>query len=259
MVITTHASLILTGAGFAAGFVDSIAGGGGIISLPALLAAGIPPHLALGTNKLQSALGTSLAGANYARSGLLVRSQIALGMACTAIGGIGGAIVVTHASPDGLRLGIPFLLVAVFLYALVSPRFTSDRGGIMRPRMTQVAFSAVCGLILGFYDGFFGPGVGSFWTLAFVVLLGFSLPQATANTKAMNLTSNVVALSWFGGHGHVAWGLGLAMGAANMTGAAIGSSIALRRGARFIRVVFLIAVAATLAHLVWQSVIGGYG
>jgi uncharacterized membrane protein YfcA len=244
---------LLLVAGFAAGFVDAIAGGGGIISLPALLAFGLPPHLALGTNKLQAALGTTLATANYARRGLLERSQLRLGVLFTAAGALTGALLVSHLPSGWLARVVPWLLVAIFVYVARSPRVGA---AARRPMMRVSVFSIVFGLSLGFYDGFFGPGTGSFWTVAFLGLLGFTLPRATANTKAMNLTSNVVALAWFAFHGDVAWRLGLAMGASNVAGAFVGSSLAIERGARLIRTVFLAVVAATLGRLVWRSLVG---
>jgi len=241
---------LLAAAGFGAGLVDALAGGGGIISLPALLAFGLPPHVALGTNKLQAALGTTLATGNYARRGLVERAQLPLGVACTALGALAGALLVTRVPSDWLGRLVPWLLLAIFVYVVRSPRIGS---AARRPSMGLRAFSVLFGLSLGFYDGFFGPGTGSFWTFAFVGLLGFTLPRATANTKAMNLTSNVVALGWFAVHGDVAWRVGLAVGAANIAGALVGSSLAIDRGARLIRAVYLVVVAATLARLVWRT------
>jgi uncharacterized membrane protein YfcA len=241
---------LLASAGFAAGLVDAIAGGGGIISLPALLAFGLPPHVALGTNKLQAALGTALATGNYARRGLLDRSQLPLGIACTAAGALAGALLVSRVPSVWLARVAPWLLLAILVYVVRSPGLGSAPRA---PSMKVRVFSLVFGPSLGFYDGFFGPGTGSFWTVAFVGLLGFTLPRATAHTKVMNLTSNVVALAWFAVHRDVAWRLGLAVGAANVAGALVGSSLAIERGARLIRGVFLVVVAATLASLVWRS------
>jgi uncharacterized protein len=252
-----HLSPIATGvlglAGFSAGFVDAIAGGGGIISLPALLAVGLPPHLALGTNKLQAGLGTSVAATNYARKGWLASSELPLGVLCTACGALAGAALVTRLPSLWLARLVPWLLVAIFVHVVRAPRF-GDAAGV--PRMGRGSFSIVAGLAIGFYDGFFGPGTGSFWTIAFVGLRGMSLLRATAHTKAMNLTSNAVALAWFAANGTVAWKLGLLMAAANVSGAFAGSSLAIERGARLIRVFFLIAVAATLARLLWRTILG---
>ncbi|MGH7440950.1 MAG: TSUP family transporter [Polyangiaceae bacterium] len=242
--------LALILAGFAAGFVDSIAGGGGIISLPALLAAGLPPHLALGTNKLQACLGTTMAATNYARRGLVTTAELPVGVACTAAGSLGGAALVTHLSSMWLARAIPWLLVAIFAYVVRAPRFGAAS---CAARLGAGPFGALFGLVLGFYDGFFGPGTGSFWMIGFIALRGLSFPQATAQTKVMNLTSNAVALAWFAAHGDVVWSLGLCVGAANVAGAATGSSLAVEKGAPLIRAFFLVAVAATLAHLARKS------
>ena len=236
--------------GFCAGFVDSIAGGGGLISMPALLAAGVPPHLALGTNKLQSALGTMVATANYARRGLITREGLAWGVGVTAPAALAGGWAVTRMPGDLLVRVIPWLLGAIFVYVIVSPRVGDER---RRARLAPAVFHAVFGLVLGFYDGFFGPGTGTFWTMGYVMLLGFTLPHATGHTKAMNLTSNIASLAWFAWHGDVLWAHGVLMGGANIAGALTGSTLAIRRGAGFIRVVFLVVVGATIARLVWRS------
>lgn len=237
-------------AGFAAGFIDSIAGGGGLISLPALLASGVPPHIALGTNKLQSALGTSFAAANYARRGCITSEGLGLGVAVTAVAAFSGAWCVTRMSADLLVRIIPWLLAAIFVYVLVSPKVGEVR---RKARLGVVGFHVAAGCALGFYDGFFGPGTGSFWTMGFVLLMGFTLPHATGHTKVMNLTSNVASLVWFVAHGSVFWTLGAVMGGANIAGALLGSHLAIRNGARFIRAVFLLVVGATIARLLWSS------
>jgi uncharacterized membrane protein YfcA len=206
--------------------------------------------MALGTNKLQAGLGTSIAAANYARRGLLVRRELALGVTSTAAGALAGAALVTRLPSMWLARAVPWLLVAIFVYVVRAPRFGE---AARAARVGPVAFGTVAGLVLGFYDGFFGPGTGSFWTIAWVALRGFSLPQATAQTKAMNLTSNAVALAWFAAHGDVMWLLGLGVAAANVAGAVAGSSLAIEKGAPLIRVFFLVAVAVTLLRLVRQS------
>lgn len=248
--ITATVVVTLAFVGFCAGFVDSIAGGGGLISMPALLAAGMPPHLALGTNKLQSAMGTSFATANYARRGLVTREGLAAGVGVTAPAAFAGAFAVTRLPGDLLVRLIPWLLGAIFLYVLLSPRIGDER---RRARLSTGVFHLLGGLLLGFYDGFFGPGTGTFWTMGYVMLLGFTLPHATGHTKVMNLTSNLASLVWFAAHGDVLLIPGLLMGGANIAGALTGSSLAIRRGAGFIRVVFLLVVGATIARLVWRS------
>lgn len=221
-----------------------------MISLPALLAAGLPPHLALGTNKLQSALGTTFAAANYARRGCVSAEGLATGITATALAAFAGAWCVSRLPADLLVRVIPWLLVAIFAYVLASPKLGEQR---MRARLGVTTFGVVGGAVLGFYDGFFGPGTGSFWTMGFVLLLGYPLPQATGHTKVMNLTSNVASLAWFAWHGSVFWSVGATMGAANIAGALLGSHLAIRKGAGFIRAAFLVVVGVTIARLLWRS------
>lgn len=251
MIELSSATLALLGAaGFLAGFVDSIAGGGGIITIPALLAAGLPPHLALGTNKLQSSFGSLTAALHY-RSGGLVRVRETLpGVAFTAAGAALGTVAIQRVSPGVLRHAIPVLLLAVFAYVLLSPRVGAED----RPALfSRSLFYLLFGLGIGFYDGFFGPGTGSFWAFAFVAMLGLNLKTATAHTKVMNFTSNVVSLAFFALGGKVVLVPGLAMGAGEAAGALLGSKLVLVRGVRFVRVFFLAVVAATLARVVWMT------
>ena len=166
--------LILALAGFSAGFVDSIAGGGGIISLPALLAVGMPPHLAFGTNKLQASMGTAFAAGNYARRGLLDPSRLPLAMTCTALGALAGAMLVVRLPSMWLARVVPWLLVGIFVYVVRLPRLGESK---REARMAAGTFAVVFGSSLGFYDGFFGPGTGSFWTMALLAVGGMALPQ----------------------------------------------------------------------------------
>ncbi|BBO70725.1 UPF0721 transmembrane protein [Desulfosarcina alkanivorans] len=233
-------------AGLLAGFVDSIAGGGGIISLPALLAAGMPPHLALGTNKLQGTFGSMTAAFTYSRKGLVSLPEIPAGVIFTALGALAGTVTVQVLSPDSLRHIILILLAGVFLYTLFSP----DLGRLdRRPSMAAPVFFGCAGLVLGFYDGFFGPGTGAFWTIALVAVLGLNLKKATAHTKIFNFTSNIVALgAFFAGH-QVVISAGLLMGAGQMLGAFAGSRLVIHKGTGFVRVFFLVVVAATIIKM----------
>lgn len=244
------ALLLLWCAGLIAGFVDSIAGGGGIISLPALLAAGLPPHLALGTNKLQGTFGSLTAAVNYSRKGLVNLREIPSGMIYTALGALGGTVTVQVLPAQFLQHIILLLLAGVFLYTLFSP----DLGKLdRRPSVTAPVFFGCAGLALGFYDGFFGPGTGSFWTIALVLGLGLNLKKATAHTKIFNFTSNVVALgAFFAGH-NVVISAGLLMGAGQMLGAFLGSRLVIQRGTGFVRLFFLVVVAATILKLGYST------
>jgi hypothetical protein len=232
--------------------VDAIAGGGGIISLPALLATGMPPHLALGTNKLQGTFGSMTAAFNYSRKGLVNLREIPTGVVFTALGALAGTFTVQVLSADFLRHIILILLAAVFLYTWLSPHL-----GIRdhRPAVAAPLFYSCAGLVLGFYDGFFGPGTGSFWAISLVLLMGLNLIKATAQTKIFNLTSNLVALgAFFAGH-NVLVSAGLLMGAGQMLGAFLGSRLVIQKGTGFVRVFFLVVVAATILRLAYATYI----
>ncbi len=244
--VATLALLFL--AGGLAGFVDSIAGGGGLIALPALLAAGLPPHEALATNKLQGSFGTLSASVNYARLGLMRLRELLEGVAFTFVGAAAGAWAVQQFEAGFLRDLVLAMLILIFIYTLLSPRLGFQPGP---RRVPALLFYMLAGLALGFYDGFFGPGTGSFWTLALILLMGLGLKEATAQTKIFNFTSNIVALAVFIAAGLVVWPAGLAMGAGQLAGAWMGSTMVHRRHARFVRVFFLLVVAATIARLAW--------
>lgn len=251
MIDLSYGSLgILFAAAVLGGFVDSIAGGGGIITVPALLAVGLPPHLALGTNKLQASFGSLTATLNYRRGNMLRFRELTLGILFTALGAVTGTMTVQVISADYLKHIIPALLVIIFVYMLCNPKL----GESHKPhRMTPWLFYLVFGCLIGFYDGFFGPGTGSFWTIAFAVWLGFDLKKATAHTKALNFTSNIVALATFLIGGHVLVFVGIMMGVGQIFGAYLGSHLVLNRGTRFVRVFFLCVVAITIAKLLWST------
>jgi len=242
--------IFLTIVGFVAGFVDSIAGGGGLIALPSLMAVGIPPHLALGTNKLQSSFGSSTAAFRYAGSGLLKKAHLGTAVVFTLIGAALGTWLIQLIPADFLKKGIPFVLLGVFLYTLFSPDLGKKE---THARVHRQVFYICAGLVLGFYDGFIGPGTGSFWTIALVSLLGLDLKSATANTKLTNFTSNIVALVVFIIGGNVLFSVGLLMAGGQVAGAWLGSHMVIRKGTGFIRVFFLSVVAVTIIRLFWQE------
>jgi uncharacterized protein len=239
----------LFGAGLFAGFVDAMAGGGGLITVPALLSAGLSPQVALGTNKMQAACGTGLAVFRFARAGLLRWREVRFAVPVTLAAAVLGTLAVASLNPDFLRSMIPWMLLAVGLYTLASPRLGSER---QPQRMRPGPFFFIFGSLLGFYDGFFGPGTGSFWTLALVLWLGLDLRQATAQTKALNLASNVGSLAVFLSAGQVRLDVGGVMIAGQLLGAWLGSHLIITRGVRFIRLVFLTAVFALTLKLLWK-------
>lgn len=233
-----------------AGLVDSIAGGGGLITVPALLAAGLPPQLVLGTNKLQASFGSFTAAVNYTRQGMVDLRQSAWGVGFTFLGAVAGACVVQSLPGELLKRIIPLLLLAIVVYMLARPSLGELD---LRPRMPAVAFYAVFGLAIGFYDGFFGPGTGSFWLIALMLGLGLNVTRATGTTKVMNFTSNIVALTVFAIGGHVQIAIGMTMAVGEILGAMIGSTMVIRRGARFIRPVFLTVVVLTTIKLLYDA------
>lgn len=240
--------LFLTG--MIAGTVDSMAGGGGIITLPVLLNFGMPAPLALGTNKLQASFGSVSAAWHYARHGVVKLRECRLGVAMTLIGASLGAATVQLLAADLLGRVIPWLLAAILIFTVLRPSLGQQDHP---PRWRWSWFFTAFGLGIGFYDGFFGPGTGTFWTMAFVAVQGHNFVKATGYTKVMNATSNVTALAWFLLHGSVALGAGLTMGAGQVVGARIGSGLVVKKGARFVRPVFLTMVTLTLARLLYLS------
>lgn len=241
---------LLFSTGLAAGFVDSIAGGGGLITLPVLLNLGLAPQDALGTNKLQASFGSGSAAAHYAHAGVVRLRDCARGFLFALSGSVLGSLAVQHLDPTLLRKMIPALLIAVAVYTLLKPRLgTRD----LHPKMGRQWFDLLFGFGLGFYDGFFGPGTGTFWTMAFVLVLGFNLTRATGYTKVVNFASNLGALTLFLLFGNVLFTAGLVMGIGQLLGARLGSRMVVARGTRFIRPVFLAVVIALTVKLLYTG------
>ncbi|MCB0405623.1 MAG: TSUP family transporter [Bdellovibrionales bacterium] len=241
----------LFGAGALAGFVDSIAGGGGLISLPALLATGMPPIQALATNKLQSSFGSFTASLNYVRHQGLLLKDMRTGILFTFFGAATGTTLVQFMEASFLKGIIPVLLIVTAVFFLLQPRLMALGKKQLLP--THV-FQVVAGLALGFYDGFFGPGTGSFWMLALVALQAKDLLAATARTKIYNFTSNITALTFFLITGAPNWLAGFCMAMGQVLGARLGSSLALAWGPKLIRpLLILISLGITL-NLIYPKI-----
>ncbi|MHC1763682.1 MAG: TSUP family transporter [Verrucomicrobiia bacterium] len=241
---------ILFVTGVVAGFVDSIAGGGGLITIPVLMNVGLAPVDALGTNKLQASFGSGSASFHYARGGAVNLRECVLGFAVSCLSALLGAALVQRLDPDFLRRAIPVLLIAVVVYIVCRPSLGQSD---LCPRMRSAPFHILFGGVIGFYDGFFGPGTGTFWTMAYMLGLGFNMTRATAHTKVMNFASNISSLGLFLGTGNVLFSAGLVMGAGQWIGARLGSRMVLAKGARFIRPVFLTVVIALTAKLLFDA------
>ncbi len=216
---------------FIAGFVDSIAGGGGMITISALLLIGIPSHQALGTNKLQSCFGSFSATLHFYNNGLLKLKENIIAVICVFMCAILGAKIVNSFSTDFLAKCIPFLLIAFALYFLFSPKINEES------KYTRVGKMTLCFVLggIGFYDGFFGPGTGSFLMFALIALGGLGIKEALAQAKLFNFTSNFASLLVFALGGQVLWLLGFIMGIGQFIGANIGSRVALRYGIKIIK------------------------
>jgi uncharacterized protein len=226
-----------------AGFIDSIAGGGGLITVPALLLAGMPPVTALGTNKLQSLFGSGSATYAYASKGHVHPRRQVKSALLSAVGSAFGAYVATIVSSDWLRAFLPILMIAIALYFLFKPNISDEDRA---ERMTPILFAATIVPSIGFYDGIFGPGTGSFFMLAFVMLAGYGLLKATAHTKLLNFASNIGAFAVFAASGAIDWKTGVLMGAAQFVGGRTGAHFAMRNGSKVIKPL-LVTVCIALA------------
>ncbi|MCR6575566.1 TSUP family transporter [Campylobacter insulaenigrae] len=230
-----------------AGCVDAIVGGGGLITIPALFACGIPAHLALATNKLQSTFGSFTAVLAYRKS-MQIR-RVILGILFTAIGAIIGTYSVLLIDQELVKIIVLICLILIFIYTIFKP----DLGHIHnKAKMNITSFQIIFGLLLGFYDGFLGPGTGSFWIFACVIFLGFNMKNASINTKILNFTSNVVALVVFLYSYEILWKVGILMGIGQVIGALIGSRLVLKTQGTFIKKLFLIMVALTIAKVAYD-------
>lgn len=215
-----------------AGFIDAIAGGGGLITIPALLMLGISPAMALGTNKLQACGGSFSASLYFIRQKAINLKEVWLLIVMTFIGSVLGSILIQLIDSTVIKKVLPFLILAIGLYFLFTPTLgESDR----QKRISYSAFAFTIGFGVGFYDGFFGPGTGSIFSLAFVMLLGFNLTKATAHAKVMNFTSNIASLLAFLASGKILWVVGFAMMAGQIIGANLGAKMVLSKGKKLIR------------------------
>ena len=244
---------LLFAAAFFSGFVDAICGGGGMITIPALLAVGVAPHAALATNKFQASFGSFTAAANFAFKGYIDFGEIFIGIVFTFIGAILGAIAVLLVDAKFLNYLIPFLLIAIFIYTIFSPNL-GDGGA--QPKMNERAFYIIFGLAIGFYDGFFGPGTGSFWTFALAGILGLYMKKAVAHTKVFNFTSNIVSLIVFIIGGQILWFVGAVMAVGQVLGGYVGSNMVIKKEVKFVRKILLVVVGATILKLLYGLFFG---
>lgn len=215
-----------------AAVIDSVAGGGGLLNVPALMLAGLDPVAAVGTNKIQGTFGAVSASRAYHLAGLIEARAMAPAFGAALIGGGLGAVSAQIVPLGLIRTAVPFLLIAIALFVALSPKLSDDA---TRARMALVPYALVGCLPIAFYDGIFGPGAGTFLFISLVALLGQGVTRAAGNAKFLNLGSNAGALTLFAAAGVVNWPLGLALGIGSIIGARIGARAALRQGARLIK------------------------
>ena len=248
--LTIATALFLLAASFFAGFIDSIAGGGGLIQLPALLI-GLPKSETaevLGTNKLSSIFGTTTAAALY-RKQIKPDPKVLLAMGLPAlIGSAGGAMLASKIPTSSMRPMVLVLLIIVAVYTWFKPDLGKFENLRHLPKR-RVQIAALAGVIIGFYDGIFGPGTGSFLMLILVASLGYAFITASAIAKVVNVATNVGAILVFGINGAVIWQIGIIMGVANISGAAIGARLAIKGGSTLVRKVFLIVTVALIVKV----------
>ncbi|MBO0661014.1 TSUP family transporter [Jiella sp. MQZ9-1] len=240
--------VLLVAVAFVAGYVDAVAGGGGLITIPALLLAGVPPLTALGTNKVQAIFGSASATYAYAAKGHMnLRRQAPMAVLSFA-GSCLGAVAARSVPTAILQVGLPFLLIAIALLFAFKPGL-SDVDAERRLSPAVFAFPLVP--LIGAYDGLFGPGTGSFFMLAFVALAGYGVLKATAHTKLLNFASNLGGFAVFTLSGSVIWQVGLAMGIAQFVGARLGAMTAMRFGSKLIRPLLVVVCLALAIKLLW--------
>lgn len=246
--------LIVAAASLLAGLVDSIVGGGGLVLIPALFSVypGAAPATLLGTNKVASIAGTGFAAQRYARR-VPMRWPVVLPAAGAAlIGSFFGAWAVTEVDPTFLRRALPFILLGVLLYTLAKKDL--GRAGALRHSLrAETVIACVIGALIGTYDGFFGPGTGSFFIFLFVRFLGYDFLSASAAAKVLNVATGAAAIVLFTLKGYIWWRVGFVLAIANVFGSLIGTQLALQRGAGFVRIVFIVVVGALILKTGWDA------
>lgn len=247
----------LFAAAFFAGFIDAVVGGGGLIQIPALfsLMPGMSPATLLGTNKLAGIWGTGAAAISYSRR-VELRWNAAIPAAVAAfVLAFVGAYLVSMINGSVVRKLLPFVLIAVALYTFKK----KDLGQSNSPKyagLIERTIAAVVGGVIGFYDGFFGPGTGSFLVFSFVRIFGLNFLSASAAAKIINVACNLAALCWFGFSGNVLWDVGIAMAVFNIAGSILGSRLAIAHGSEFVRKVFLIVVCLLIVKTGFDALVG---
>lgn len=250
--ISLYSYIFLWLVAICAGFVDSIAGGGGLLTIPALTTVGIPPHLMLGTNKLQGSFGSFSASLKFLSSKQISPRDILWPFLFSFCGAALGSLTVQQIKGDFLQPLILIMLIAVAIFFIFSPKMSDEE----KPaKLSPFLFALLFGSIIGFYDGFFGPGTGSFFVIAFITMAGFGLKGASMRARICNFASNIGALLFFILGSAVLWKVGLLMASGQFIGARIGAGLVLNKGSKLIRpMVISIALLMSLKSL-WEYLV----
>ncbi len=248
--------LVLVCSAFGAGFVDAVVGGGGLIQIPVLFSAfpNAPPATLFGTNKIASIVGTASASLQYARRVPLNLLLTLTGAAVAFAGAWLGANSVAYIEPTIVRPMVLVLLVMVAIYTFRHKHFGQTDNAKEISTSKQQRRLALIAIVVGYYDGFFGPGTGSFFIFLIIRFLGMNFLRASATSKILNFSTNLAALSYFSTSGTVFWQTGLLMACANLLGAVAGSHLAIRHGSRFVRKIFLFVVVGLISKLAWDLI-----
>ncbi|AZL84459.1 hypothetical protein EIJ81_07410 [Aliivibrio salmonicida] len=247
-------TLIILGlVAFVAGFIDAVAGGGGMLTVPALLSIGLPPHIALGTNKLAATFASSTAAITYFKKKLFDPQFWKASFIATLLGATCGTLLVNYISTEWLEKGLPLIILGAAIYTIWPNRLISEQNQLPEKTPKFKKQQIIQGLSLGFYDGVAGPGTGAFWTVSSMALYRLNILLASGLAKAMNFTSNITSLVTFAILGQINWALGLTMGICLMVGAFLGAHSAIRFGSKFIRPVFVTVVCILAAKLAFDA------
>lgn len=245
--------VLLCFAGFAAAAVDAIAGGGGLISLPSILAAGVPAHFALGTNKFASSFGAFTSAFTFTRSGKVLVPLMKFTVPCTLVGSVLGVLTALKIDQRFLQIIILVLVFATAIYTIVKKDFGNEDKFTELTRKNIIQ-GCIFAFTLGFYDGFFGPGTGSFLIFLFISVYGFDFTIAAGNSKVLNFVSNITSLVMFAINGKIYYMVGIPMAAAMIIGARVGSRIAIKNGAKVIKPIFVTIALILTLKLLFDSI-----
>ncbi|KZE50057.1 hypothetical protein AV540_14025 [Brevibacillus parabrevis] len=239
--------------GFVAAFIDSTVGGGGLISLPALLGLGMPPYLALGTNKLAGTVSSATSSFTFIRSGKYAKKLMFILFPVSLVGAFFGAKTVLFVPQEMLKVLVIVMMALIFVYTLFNKRFGQDSNYKGLTKFT-LGLGIPFTFLIGFYDGFFGPGTGSFFVFLMVLLFGYDFVIAAGNGRILNLASNLSALFVFFVEGKVILLTGLVMGIAMLLGASLGAKVAIKTGVRYVRPLFLIVSITLITKMIYELI-----